>query len=286
MSEAFQIVVVRPTGFIYVESWREAIDALHHGLGELGAAAPIRANQIENGSRPIIFGAHHLAQGDEFRLPTNSIIYNLEQLIPGYPWYNERYLRILQRFSVWDFSLRNIEYMRRDGITQSAMHVPVGYVPQHSRIAPQVEDVDVLFYGLISPRRKAVLDQLAGRGYKVVALNGVFGDERDRWIARAKVVMNIHLNEGGMFEWLRILYLLANRKAVVSENNEEEIDDDILDGVYVARYEELVQTAAELVRDDAKRAVLAERGFRAISIPERRMSRVLKKVLGGVKKRD
>jgi len=277
---SLQIVIVRPPDFIHTESWREAIEAMHHGLAELGVDAPIRENRIEPGATTILFGAHHLVAGQEANLPPDTILYNLEQLLPGYPWYQKRYLELLQRLQVWDFSSRNVEHLRATGINPSAIHVPVGYVPQLSRIPPADEDVDVLFFGLMSARRKAALDALAAQGLKVVVLNGVFGEERDRWIARARVVLNLRYTEGGLFESLRVLYLLANRKAVVSEIDHGEIPEELRAGMLMTSYEGLVNACTELVHDPARRAALAEAGFRAASSPQRRMSAILRCLVG------
>ena len=96
-------------------------------------------------------------------------------------------------------------------------YVPIGYVPELTRIAPAPEDIDVLFYGALSERRYAVLRDLHDRGLRVKWLLGAFGASRDAWIARSKIVINVHYWEAKIFEIARVSYLLANRRAVVSE---------------------------------------------------------------------
>ena len=271
-----QIAYMRPERFVYAESWREAAEALHHGFAELGIDVPVYENHFGPDATPIVFGAHHLSESGAGKLPADAILYNFEQLREGAPWFQPRYLALLGRFRVWDYSLSNIDYLQRSNISPQARHVPVGYVPQWSRIESAEQDIDVLFFGTLTDRRKRVLYALADLGLKARYLVGVFGPERDRWIARSKVVLNIHAQAGGLFEYLRVLYLLANRKAVVTEPGEVgEIDPEMARGLEVAPYERLVDSCVRLANDAGARRMLAETGYRIISEPRRRMSAIL-----------
>src|SRR6478672_10747978 len=100
----FQIVLVRPAGFPHVEALREIIEAFQEGFAELGHDVPVHENSGERDAIPIVFGAQHLRSEAAKKLPADSIVFNAEQLAPGYPWHVERYLSLLDRFEVWDFS--------------------------------------------------------------------------------------------------------------------------------------------------------------------------------------
>lgn len=276
----FQIVNVRPTGFVFTESWREAIEALQHGLAELGIDAPVIENGFSADATPIVFGAHHLSESGRNNLPADAILYNFEQLREGYPWFGAGYLGLLRRRRVWDYSARNIDYLHRSGTAAGASHVPVGYVPQWSRIEPvepTEQDVDVLFFGRMTDRRKRVLDGLVGAGLNVHVLVGIFGRERDHWIARSKLVLNIHAETGGHFEHLRVLYLLANKKAVVTEPGEAgELDAELMRGLELVSYDRLIEACVALLGDPDRRRTLAQTGYYdTITSPGRRMSTIL-----------
>jgi hypothetical protein len=76
----------------------------------------------------------------------------------------------------------------------------------------------------------------------------------------------MHFYEPGAFEAVRISYLLANRKAVVAEQNPSEfVDPDVADGLVAVPYDELVSACASLVADEARRRNLEDRGFVAFS---------------------
>lgn len=272
-----QLVAIRPPGTLFGMAWAEALDSLRYGLLALGVDAPVNVNRLDDGLTPIVFGSHHLQPADIARLPRNAILYNFEQLLPGYPWFQPRYLDMLGRFQVWDYAAPNVNWLRECGVATNARHVPPGYVPQWSRIRGAIEDIDVLFFGLLSPRRQAVLDSLSKRGLVVKALAGVFGEERDRWISRAKVVLNLRLEEHGLFESLRVNYLLANRKAVVTEAPATgDWNDGLLPGVRSVAYDDLVEACIALLGDDAARTTLGETGFQLIQSAPFRMTHVLR----------
>jgi SAM-dependent methyltransferase len=148
----------------------------------------------------------------------------------------------------------------------SVRYVPIGYVPELSRIGPVAEDIDVLFYGSVSSRRQAILDELKTRGFNVAQLDGTYGEERDRVIARAKIVLTIHRTEAKAFEIVRAAYLLTNFKAVVAECGPDTVvEADIREAFRGVPYAGLVAACAALVPDEAARRTLATRGHEVFS---------------------
>jgi hypothetical protein len=110
----------------------------------------------------------------------------------------------------------------------------------------------VLFYGSLSERRKAAILALKDAGLKVAAAFNAYGAERDAYIARAKVVLNLHYWEGNPFEALRVSYLLNNRACVVSEESDDPVFEDFRAGLAAAPYAGLVETCRRLVGDAAR----------------------------------
>ncbi len=175
--------------------------------------------------------------------------------------------RPFRRYPVWDYSRANIERLAARNVPRPT-HVPIGYVPELTPIAPAHEDIDVLFYGSPDDRRRAVLDALSARGLRVESLFGIYGDSRDAWIARSKVVINVHLDgyKSQVFEIVRVSCLLANRRAVVSERGAHPSEErDLEPGIAFADYDELVDRCVELVGDERARRELGERGYQAFS---------------------
>jgi hypothetical protein len=189
------------------------------------------------------------------------VFYNLEQVEDDLFDWMPALKPAFARFEVWDYSLRNIARLRSHAPV--LFHLPIGTVPELSRIRPaSVQDIDVLFYGALTDRRRAALDAIRAAGLSVQAVFGVYGQERDALIARAKIVLNLHKHAAQVFEIVRVSYLLANRKAVVSEiTPTTDIDADLVDAVCGVPLEDLPRACRRLVDDEAARFALQERGF-------------------------
>ena len=248
----------------------EAAKAIAAALRRLGhEVAYADAEARKQRGRLILLGANNLFQDDNARgdevIPEDTIIFNSEQLaaVADPSYFLQGYLKF-RNLTVWDYSLANIEAMKTLGITR-AVHVPLGYVPEMTTIiSAPVQDIDVLFYGSIGDsRRREVLDAISDSGLALGKLFGTYGAERDAYVARSKVVLNLHYYERGVFEVFRVSHLLANRKCVVTEAGG---CDPQLEAfaestcVYTAR-ERIVDTCKMLCKLDDMRAAEEKRGF-------------------------
>jgi len=264
--QALQVVSIEPDGYPHSAAWAEVQETVVRGLEALGCQVTRERNRIVlPGPQAVMFGGHLLSADQAAQVPAGTVVYNLEQITGSSTWCSPAYLGLLRRCRVWDYSSRNVASLAGLGI-QDVKHVPIGYVPELSRIAPSNEqDIDVLFYGSINERRAAVLEGLKQRGLAVHAVVATYGAERDALISRAKVVLNMHFYPSQIFELVRVSYLLANSKAVVAEAGPgTEIDDDIAGAVALAPYEDLVATCLSLARGSQARTSLERRGLRAM----------------------
>jgi hypothetical protein len=254
----FAITVIAPPRYSHAAALREPAETVFHGLRALGHEVTIEAAPVPTeipGARPIIFGAHLLP--NFVPLPSNAIIYNLEQIgAKESPFVTPDYIRRLRDHEVWDYHAENIAALALHGIT--ARLVPVGYVSELERIpAAEVEDIDVLFYGSVNDRRRLILTSLESRGVRVVGLFDAYGEDRDDQIARAKIVINVHFYPTQLFEIVRVSYLLTNRKCVVSE---APVPADLAEGVASTTYANIVDMCRFLLDDDLARKSIAAKG--------------------------
>lgn len=100
--------------------------------------------------------------------------------------------------------------------------VPVGYLPELGSIIPGIErDVDVLFLGQISERRRDLLHAIRShlRRHKRtihVVDRDCYGEERNRLLNRSKIILNLQ-----KFPWefpvIRLLMAMGCKTLVVSE---------------------------------------------------------------------
>lgn len=258
------VTIVTPPGYPHAEAFREVGETLVHGLAKLDMDAVLTTDLGLPGRTHLVLGSNLLpALGCE--PPSGSILYNLEQVERGSPWLSPALLELLGRFRVWDYSLRNIEALRALGIGP-VEHVPIGYVPELSRIGAGEEDIDVLFFGSVNERRLEVLRALEAKGIKVKALFGVYGAARDTLIARSKIVLNLHYYQAKVFEIVRVSYLLANRRFVVSERGMDREDEaELARGIAFADYADLVAVCEHYLTRPAQRARIAATGFTLFS---------------------
>jgi hypothetical protein len=260
--ERFAVVIPRFPGYVHTEGFRELAETVHYGLMALGHDS-IMTDQVSSpGRRSIVFGSHLLSCSSG--LDGNAILYNLEQAgSPSMPS-----LALLERHTVWDFSRRNVTFFREKGI--DVRRVPVGYVPQMTRIVKQVPDIDVLFYGTLSDRRKRVLDRLQTEGWRVHACSAVYGASRDALIARAKIVLNMHYHDAmPIFESVRVAYPLANEVCVVSEDGEE---SEVFDGAAkVCPYDQISQACVDYLQNDHELRTQARQGFERMRLMDERV---------------
>jgi hypothetical protein len=264
----FNLCRVVPAGYPHAAALDELGETLRFGIEALGHCVDVLpSNAVGRRGINLVLGAHLLDEAGARALPSGTIVYNSEQIDPRSGWLGRGFLTALRRCVVWDHSVGNLARIGALTGNGRLVHVPVGYVPHLTRIpTDEVQDIDVLFYGSMNERRRRVIDALRAAGLAVSAPFGLYGAARDRLIARAKVVLNLHYYDASVFEIVRVSYLLANRKPVVAEcHARTDIDADLRDAMRLAVYGDLAASCRELVDDAALRAHYAETGFRLMS---------------------
>lgn len=245
----------------------EFIDLLADHLQQIGLRVTRTVNQINPDRTNIIVGATMFISPDAFaeiqRTAPSYVVFQVEALhgdqgyASRYPAYFE-FLRSANQ--IWDYSSQNVDFLTEAGFS-NVHYVPIGYSRALERIAePDAYDTDVLFYGAISPRRRALLEGFANRNFKTRVLFGAYGDARDRAIARSKIQLNIHQFETFQLETLRVAYLLNNKCFVISE---KALDNPYGEGVVFCAYEDIIARCEFYLGAgmDAERKRIAELGY-------------------------
>ncbi|MBX5467185.1 MAG: hypothetical protein K6U14_06775 [Firmicutes bacterium] len=263
------ISVVVPPGYIHAEAYLPVAQTLFKALCKLGLSCEWWVNRIEPGRVAVLFGAHLLDAATICRLPSNTILFNLEQFDPANPspWFTPAYRQALHTHVVWDYSRYNTQALAQTDFAPPQIHwVPLGTVDGSPAIEvprASVQDIDVLFYGSLNSRRLKPLRDMEALGLRVKVLSGVYGAERDRWIARAKVVVNIHFYETALFEWPRVLPLLMSGVPVISEWSQPmDLDGDIVKIIQFSSYDTLPLVAKDVVGDGQMLSFMASAGIR------------------------
>lgn len=287
----FTVWVVQPPNDTSPQCLMEFIHGVVYSLRQLGHTVdfdPGRGLAVQNPlpardgtfGRLIVFNAHRLPG---VPLPADAIIFNAEQVkvsdgtdaadnARAAAWQASAYVALLRRHVVWDYSQVNIARLHSYGVERT-VHCPVGYYPGLSNMLdadgqnPTKEDIDVLFVGSMNERRARIISEIQSYRLSVKTLNGVYGEDRDRWIARAKIVLNIHFYDDPIWEIFRVSHLVANKKLVVTEDGgcDLALEEVAKQTCAHVPYETLSHTCAVLLRDEKRRRAIAHDGFEVFS---------------------
>jgi hypothetical protein len=274
----FNICLIQPKNYIHTFAFLELAQLLHFGIRSLNFDSKLSLNQIYTDATNIVIGAHLLDVSRISQLPKNSIILNTEQLDGINIAWLTPILQFAKHFSLWDYSLKNISKLNDLGFNK-VKFLELGYQSELQRIPKSsLQDIDVLFYGSMNPRREKIIAELREHDLNVHVSFAVYGPQRDELISRSKVVLNHHYYDTEIYEVVRSSYLINNAKLVVSEvNPSTSIDNRYLESVYPAKYEELAATCSKLVCDTSLRNELEEKALSTFrQFPQ---SRFLTKIL-------
>ncbi|CAL8480042.1 hypothetical protein [Caballeronia sp. S22] len=257
----FAVTVVSPPGYAHSAAFHEVAETLHHALCALGHDSVMTCEGKLDGRRHIVLGSNLLPHCGLTVAP-DAILYNLEQVHAGSAWITPGLLALLRRHVVWDYSAANARAFAALGVHVGRV-VPIGYVPELTRIRfAEPRDIDVLFFGSLCARRVNIIDRMRAAGIDAIAVFGLYGRARDRLIARAKLLLNVHSRADGVLEIVRLSYLLANGCAVLSERCANPQDEaPLARAIAFADYDALPARAAELLASYTERERLARDGF-------------------------
>ena len=248
-----------------LNSYNEVIESYAWGFAALGHDIKYRINCIDPESRNIVFGLAipcQLGLIDTF--PPDTIFFNMERhkhfdaSVLEKSWV---YL-VANKYQIWDYSPGNVAAINALNPKFPLCYTPLSYAPTLEKLPKDGEqDIDVLYYGMLKmPFRSEILREVGVvgpdfTGLSVMSLTNVWGTLRDEFIARSKVILNISVGEGDIFEIVRVSYLLANRKAVVcvSPDGHDEVEDDLQDVLKFVTAEQVHGVCKNLVDDAAAR---------------------------------
>ncbi len=168
----------------------------------------------------VVFGAH-LLPFDTFQELKSKydkvVVFQLEQVTTSsVRFLDDNYIDWLKAADeVWDFDEWNMENLKtiRSDIKLHLLKPYKVWPESHDK------DIDILFYGTSSRRRRRLLNHLK-RKYNVCALDGEF-DNLDDYILRSRVLLNIHYypdsplqEQARMIRWIGAPCQIVSEKSV------------------------------------------------------------------------
>ena len=249
-----------------MRGYAEIIETISWGLTALGHSVT-QASEPNSDAINIVFGGQILGVEDQKRLRPDTIFYNLEQMRGVGTYVRGEVRHYAQNFQVWEYSAFNIDAWRVIGTAFPVKLVPISFAPILERIPKAADqDIDVLMYGITNEQRLSAFHAFGRSGLTSVFLCGIFGEGRDALISRAKTVVNVGFYKSRIFEVARVSYLMANRKAVIADIQEDTaLDPEMTGGFHQSSAATLAADVRRFVSDDRLRSELEERAFETIS---------------------
>jgi len=113
------------------------------------------------------------------------------------------------------------ENVRIPNGTKNVVYCPVGWSPvfENNLKIPENQDIDVLFWGSGTDRRKQFEKVLIKEGYncRFYMNKSLFGNEREELIMRSKIILNIKAHDKWSFGPIHCLPAIANNKFILTE---------------------------------------------------------------------
>ena len=163
-------------------------------------------------SKTVVFNAH------AGTAPEGAIIYSMENLGSRPDWKIQS-----KTHEIWEFSKSNLPFYAPDACSQfgGIKYVPVGYHPTMERFSrAQTCDIDIAFAGAHNERRIQLFRELKRRGFRVELIPPVYGAQRDAFLARTRLAINVHYYTApSLFEALRVAHLISNKVPVLTEES-------------------------------------------------------------------
>lgn len=275
MAKKLHVTIPTTDSCHLLSGYQEVIDTLLWGLREIGYEVSFSFGELRRDTRNIVLRAEVASTELLATFPKDTIIYNLEQSyglflsskkpengMSALNW--ESYAYIRENFEVWDYSLKNIDAMRTVDSKMPVKYVPIGFAPILHRIArPQVQDIDVLIYGMPHDYRLGIFKKLCESWNRCLFVCGLYGRDRDELIGRSKIILNLTSGEPeSIFPIVRTSYLLANRKLVIADMQPHlHFDADMPDAVQFCSTEQIPFLCQCWLSNDIERLKAEYKGF-------------------------
>ncbi|QPF73121.1 class I SAM-dependent methyltransferase [Roseateles sp. DAIF2] len=215
---AIHLCIVQPLGYVHALGFLDQARYYRYQLRRLGAEVSMAKNRLRHDAVNLVFGAH-LGFDAELRRRHACIFVNLEQLGEGGARVDPSYLALLRQSAVADYDADNLAAYA--AVPEEVPLLPLLHAPYLADAAvPALEDrpIDLLFFGSMNDRRRALLARIEAQGVTVSQFDGpIYGPERDAFIGQAKAVYNAHFYASSRFEQARVSHCLSLGTPVVAE---------------------------------------------------------------------
>ena len=147
-------------------------------------------------------------------LPKKFIVYQLEQYSSNF--FNEKKIEQLRKSNmIWEYCLYNHnKYL--DISKDKILFQPIPFIMNNNTEKEIDTEFDIFFYGTPNNRRYMIINYLKNK-YKIKIGFNCIGEEKEYYIKKSKIILNLHYYENASLETCRLNEILQYKKIVVSE---------------------------------------------------------------------
>lgn len=222
MNLRIHLSIIQPPGYIHSQGFLDQARFARYQFRKLGAEVTIGKNRLREDAINIVFGAH-LGFDAKLKDRYTCVFLNLEQLGDGGASVSNDYVRLLSSSAVMDYDVRNLAaYGCKVGDIPIVSFQYAPYLSTPPPLPMEERPIDLLFFGSINERRKAIFKRIEACGWSVSRFDHpLYGEERDHFIRQSKAVFNCHFYESSRFEQARAFHTLSLGTPVISERTEK-----------------------------------------------------------------
>lgn len=235
---------------------RDFVLAMQYGLESLGHQVTCSMASVWPDAINLVIGGYFLDNNSIRQLIASKIRYinvNTEVITNNTLNFKQEktdlvggYIPLMQGgLAAWDVIQDNMHHYAKRNVSNGHF-MRWGYVPELEEIRHAGDkDLDFYFFGMMQPRRAAIIDSLLKKGFRGVADSECPYFVRNSMIGRAKVQLNIiqatqytHVNS------FRICYLANNHCCILSEHENDPAG--YLEAVEICTTEQIADRLADL----------------------------------------
>ncbi|WP_164964244.1 hypothetical protein [Rubrivivax sp. JA1026] len=240
--------ICQPLGYVHSLGLLDPARYFRWQFRRLGAEVSIAKNRLRHDAVNFVFGAHLGFDASLCRRHA-CVFVNLEQLGDRGASVRPEYLKLLAANAVVDYDADNVAAYAQ--VPDEVPVVPFWHAPYLAPAVPlplEERPIDLLFFGSMNDRRKAMIDRIEALGWTVTVFDSaLYGEERDHYIRQAKAVLNCHFYDSARFEQVRVAHCLSLGTPVISERTPDTRPDEAFEDcvIWLQDENELVQFFSE-----------------------------------------
>jgi hypothetical protein len=252
----------------HLKIFEELAKNLCKSLNKSGYNAIISNKIIYKNYKNIILGTTFLKLRKNFlfftlknTLPKNTILYNFESYFHNRLWFNKTIKFFYKNYEVWDYSYNNAKNLKKLGIKVKKV-LPVIF-PYKKKYKLKKKNIDVLFVGSLSKRRKKIINQIRNYGLNVFASENIRSPkELEKLVLKSKLFLNVHYYGLRELEQARICPYISSGTVILSEKSLYKDENKLFSkAIILEKYSGIAKKAANLLKSNSNLDFFLKKSF-------------------------